>query len=346
MSKSNGVGQRIEAMNLRVKERADLAEVIPLSTPFVAYIEPTNLCNFRCRFCPTGDRELLKKVGRPEGVMPFDLFRKLVDDMKQFDRKFKAVHLYKDGEPLLNKQFPEMVRYLKDANVVERIWTKTNGALLNPELNQRIIAAGIDIVGISIEAVSTESYQEIAGTNVDYDALRENVRDLHRCRGKCEIYVKIANSGLSQQKIDKFYADFEPIADYVSVEGLMGWSNSGMKDFTLGTGPTTFDGSPLQSKTVCPYPFYAVAINFNGTVSLCCADWSHGTVVGDVHRDSLKSIWNGQRLFDFRKMHLEGRRCDNPACGDCYYLRCAPDNIDEQRLAILEKLRKSREGKN
>ncbi len=28
---------------------------IPNATPFTIMIEPTNACNFRCRFCPTSD---------------------------------------------------------------------------------------------------------------------------------------------------------------------------------------------------------------------------------------------------------------------------------------------------
>lgn len=334
-------GKRIEGRDLRAKQRETLEKVIPLPAPLVAYIEPTNLCNFRCQFCPTADPDLLKKVERPKGSMSFELFCRLVDDMKQFDRKLKVVNLYKDGEPLLHRQFPEMVRYLKQADVTERILLKTNGSLLDPELNQRLVAAGPDIICISAEAVSGEGYRKIAGAKIDYDTFRENIRDLYTRRGDCEIHVKLANSGFPPQEIETFYADFEPIATRVWVEGLMGWSYSSVKDFTLGTNPTTFDGTPLAPKLVCPFPFYAVAVNFNGTVSLCCADWSHSTVVGDITQESLPSIWNGPSLFAFRKMHLEGKRGSNRACGDCYYLDCAPDNIDEHRTTILENLARS-----
>ena len=55
------MGKRIEAKDLRCKKREPLAEKIPLPAPYVVYIEPSNLCNFKCIFCPTGDPELLKK---------------------------------------------------------------------------------------------------------------------------------------------------------------------------------------------------------------------------------------------------------------------------------------------
>ncbi len=125
----------------------------------------------------------------------------------------------------------------------------------------------------------------------------------------------------------------------------MGWSNSGVKDFTLGTHPDTYDGLPFTPKDVCPYPFYVLAVNADGSVSLCGNDWSQKTVVGDVNRESLSSIWEGEALYRFRRMMLEGRRRENQACGECYYLQIVPDNLDGHRAILLEKLARARREK-
>lgn len=341
------MGSKIEAKDSRVKKRENLAEKIPLPFPYLIYIEPTNLCNFKCVFCPTGDRELLKKVNRPAGFMKMELYRKIIDDIKNSGYQLRLLSLYKDGEPLLNPDFPEMVRYARDSKICDRIWTKTNGALLNPELNQRLVSCGLTWMGISVEAVSTQKYLEISKAHVDYEKFKENIKDLYnRKKNDLHLYIKIADSGLSESEKQKFYDDFSPICDTIAIEKLMGWSYSSVKDFTLGTHPDTYDGLPFAEKDVCAYPFYVMAINFNGSVSLCCSDWSHSTVVGNVKENTIQEIWNGKTLFDFRKMHLTGRRCENKACGDCYYLKMVPDNIDNERLAILEKLTAQREVKN
>lgn len=331
-------GRRIQAKDLRAKERVRLEDAIPLPAPFVVYIEPTNLCNFKCSFCPTSDKPLLKAVGRPNAMMSFDLFRKIVDDLKAFETRLKLVSLYKDGEPLLHKQFPEMAAYVKASGVADRVWTKTNGAFLNPELNRRLVESGIDMICISVEHVTSEGFKKVADVNIDYDRFRENVRDLYERRGDCEIYVKIADSGLSPQEIEKFYADFQPISTYVAVEKLMGWSYSEVKDFTLGLNVDTYDGLPFTPKEVCAYPFYVMAVNATGTVSMCGNDWSHNTTVGDAVKESMLEIWNGERIHEFRKMMLELRRKENKACGNCYYLKITPDNIDEHREVILDRL--------
>ena len=332
-------GQRIEPKDLRCQERQDLEKILPLDTPFVVYIEPTNVCNFRCQFCPTGDPDLLRRVGRPIATMKLDVFKKIVDDLKAFPQKLKLLSLYKDGEPLVHKQFPEMVRYARDAGVAERIWTKTNGSLLNPELNARIADAGLDLISISVEGVSREAYKRIADVDIDYDAFRRNLEDLYRQRGRMDVYVKIADSGLTSEEIEKFYADFGPMSTHIGVEKLMGWSYSGLKDFTLGTHPETYDGLPLVPKDICAYPFYVLAVNANGAVSVCGNDWSHNTNVGNAFQTPLRDIWNGPSLRSFQLMMLEGRRCENKACADCYYLMIVPDNLDPFREPLLNRFR-------
>src|SRR5690606_29355423 len=50
---------------IRRQHLKPLRETLPLSVPETIHLDPTNLCNFKCTFCPTGDRALLKSVGRP-----------------------------------------------------------------------------------------------------------------------------------------------------------------------------------------------------------------------------------------------------------------------------------------
>jgi radical SAM protein with 4Fe4S-binding SPASM domain len=331
------MGQRIEAKELRCQKRAPLEQLIPLPGPFVVYVDPTNACNFRCKFCPTGDPALLKKVGRKASTMNMDLFEKVLDGLRRFP-KLRLINAYKDGEPLLHARFPEMIRALKSADVADRIWTKSNGALLSPELNRELVSCGLDLICISVEAVSGEGYRRIAGVELDYDRFRENVADLYARRGPMELYVKIADTNLDEDDLRKFYADFQPISTHVGVEKLMGWSNSGLKDFTLGTKPSTYDGLPFVPKDVCAYPFYVLAVNSDGSVSVCGNDWSHGAAVGNVREQDLLEIWNGDALFDLRRRMLDGERHRIPACADCYYLQIVPDNLDPYRHELSQRL--------
>ena len=232
--------------DLRTKNRKFLPDVIPLPAPFVMYIEPTNVCNFECAFCPTGNKTLLKNCNRPSGFMPLGLFKKLVDDLKEFPEKIKLINLWKDGESFLHPDFPEMCQYLGKANVTERFIARTNGTRLDPELCKRIIASGINEIGISVEAVSNEKYFQLTKRNFSYDNLVKNVAKLYEIRENCRVYVKIIDVDLSEEEKQRFYNDFSEISDICTIERLMGWSGDEF-DFKLGHEVNvTLNGSPKK----------------------------------------------------------------------------------------------------
>jgi len=333
------MGKIIVGNELRCAKRQALEDIVPLPMPFLLFLEPTNLCNFKCKFCPTGNADLLKKVGRKATSMSMELLKKIVADLKEFPNPIKSLNFYKDGEPLLHPDFPEMYHYLKKSGVAEQIRVKSNGSLLNQQLNRRLINAGLEWIGISVEAVSGEKYRDICSYQLDYERFLDNLRDLYERRGTCQIHIKIINAGLSETERDKFFQDFSPLCDTCALENLHGWNNTEMRDFALGSEQMSMDGVALSDKMVCPLPLFALAINSTGTVSICCADWSHNTVVGDVKANSLSEIWHGEKLYNFRIMHLEHRRGENPSCRDCMYLRTLPDNIDGREKQIMAKLR-------
>lgn len=328
---------KIKTIELRQQQRVDLGKAAPIPAPFSLYLEPTSLCNMRCEFCPTGDMTLRRR--RPNGMMDLALVSKLVRDIQNWGVQLRRINLYKDGEPTVHPQFVEMVRILKEGAVAKELWTKTNGLALNPDYNQRLLESGLDMIGVSINAVSSAGYLRITKTRLDYDKLVAGVNDLcERARGgNVRVLVKIVDSGFSPDEIQKFHEDFAS-APFLSVEQLHGWAASGEKDWTLGTNPTTFEGGALTDKVACPLPFFMLAINWNGTVSLCNDDWLHATTCGDVRTQTLKEIWQGEDLRKLRVMHLEGRRGENAACGNCSNLRTLPDNIDANRLDILRRM--------
>jgi radical SAM protein with 4Fe4S-binding SPASM domain len=318
-------------------DRHDLSKLAPIVTPYKINIEPTNLCNIGCVFCPTADHELVRQV-RPQGVMSFDLFKKIVDDLHEFPDKIKLMELYQDGEPLVNKNFPEMARYLADSSRAEFIKTKSNGLLLTPELIDRLAESGLGMIAFSVIAPTNEGYQEIAGRKVSYPELVMNIGRLHQAvKGKTKIHVKMTNVDFTQEQLLKFYEDFDGLCDTIAVEELHGWSMTDVKDFSLGTLNQTDDA------IVCPYPFYQLTINWNGAVRTCCVDWAWKTTVGDVTKHSVKEVWESYQLNEFRKLHLTGNRRKNSACATCTIINQRLDNLDDARLEILSRLPEVRE---
>lgn len=338
LQKCRKMSKQIQAKDLRGKRTEKLIDAVPLSTPWTLFIEPTNVCGLWCIYCPTGDTALLKKIGRKNKLMSWELWTKIVDDLRMFPEKIKQANLYKDGESLIHPRFTDMVEYLKAADAADRIWVKTNGSMLTPEYNKRLVTCGLDMIGISVQHVHAQGFYDVAGVKIDYEKYRANILDLYRRSTNTQISIKIADVGLSDADIQKFYNDFGDRCDYIAVEGLHGWSASDVKDWKLGTDKS-FDGTPRIEKTACPLVLYMLTVNSNGDISVCNDDFAHYHQIGDVNNESLIDIWNGKRLRDFRLMHLEGRRHENAACKNCDYCGALPDSIDADRLEYAERLR-------
>jgi len=325
---------------INLENRTPLQEVIPVATPFVLFVDPVNTCNFKCTFCPTGDHALIKSTGRWQGRLDFDVYRKVIDDLGEFDQPLKVLRLYKEGEPLLHTRFADMVKYAKDSGHVQYIDTTTNGYLLTPDKVGPIIDAGIDRINISVDGMSSAQYWEFTKTRVDFDAFVDNIRKLYERRGDCEICVKIPGDILSEDDKKRFFETFGDIADRVFIENFAPcWPTFDVEERTGIQITEGIYGNAIQEVKTCPYIFYSMAVNTDGTVSLCFLDWARKLDIGDVRTQSVKEIWNGQAMHHHRIEHLKGCRKDNPTCGACGQLtHCLPDNIDPYAQMLLERL--------
>lgn len=330
----------IEAKDLRGERKEKLIDAVPLPSPWTMFLEPTNTCSARCVYCPTGDTALLQKVGRKNKLMTWELFVKIIGDLRGFPNKLKQINAYKDGESLLHPRFTDMIRHIKNMDVTEKLWVKTNGLPLNPEYNQRLVTCGLDMIGISVQHVHAQGFFEIAGVRIDYNKYRANILDLYE-RSKdtsTRVSVKIADTGLSEADRQKFYDDFGDRCDFITIEGLHGWSTSEMKDWKLGTNQS-FDGTPRVEKIACPLVLYMLTVSSNGDVSICNDDFAHYHQIGNANNENIVDIWSGEKLRAFRLTHLEGRKHENAACKNCDYSAVLPENIDADRAEYAERLR-------
>lgn len=333
-------------MKAQIKPRIDLVnrtkleDVIPLSTPFVINVDPADTCNFQCKFCPTGDRELMRKtVGRNFGSLDFDLYKKIVDDICEFDKPITVLRLYKDGEPFVNRNMAKMIRYAKDRGCAERIDTTTNAVLLNPKINSEIIDAGINRINVSIEGVNAQQYLEFSKTKVDFDKLVDTLTHLYENRKQCEIIIKINGDELSEDDKSKFYEVFGDIADGVNIEHFMDcWPKFKPIDVKANQDYGIY-GQKIKEVAVCPYVFYSFSINSDGSSSACFLDWSRRQIIGDAKTQKVKDIWNSRALWSYQRMFLEENRSYHPICGKCGQLSHGqPDDIDSYASELLDKL--------
>lgn len=132
--------------------------------PRSIYIEPTTRCNELCQQCP---RTLLSR--EEDRDLTFEQFCFIVDQFPVLER----VVLHGLGEPLLNKDLPRMIRYLKERGTY--VLFNSNGILLNAVRGQALIDAGLDEYRLSMDGSTRETYAQVRGV----DAFNKIWRNVH-----------------------------------------------------------------------------------------------------------------------------------------------------------------------
>ena len=161
----------------------------PEHDPVCLYLETTNRCNLLCTTCPRTYEEL-----EPPADMSWQLFCSIVDQIPNLAR---AV-LHGVGEPMLVKNLPRMVRYLKDRGTY--VLFNTNGTVLNEKNGRALIEAELDELRVSFDAANAESYKAIRGKNY-FNRILRNVRafrDLQEREGHAKPRVSAWLTGLRE----------------------------------------------------------------------------------------------------------------------------------------------------
>jgi MoaA/NifB/PqqE/SkfB family radical SAM enzyme len=123
--------------------------------PRQLYIEVTNYCNSRCVSCPLTYDHFLPH--EPKHHLDWENFRRIVDQAPVIERAI----LHGIGEPLLNRDLPRFVAHLKARGA--HVLFNSNGVLLDRRRGDALVAAGLDELRVSIDAVTPDLYARLRG---------------------------------------------------------------------------------------------------------------------------------------------------------------------------------------
>ena len=303
-------------------------EITPSKVPLFLHIDPVNLCNFKCTFCPTGDHDLLEIIGRPKGMMSPLTFEKIIGDLELMVAKYGTkpieIDLFKDGEPLLNKNLAKMVHIISEKKLADNIGITTNASILTPKRSRELITSGLQKIKFSIEHINDDGYHKVTQTRVPFNKIYSNIKEFWNINldlgSPVKIHSKIVNINYSYEMIKEFKKIFSPISHSVSIDKIHGWSASSKKDWQLGINNTIPDeDSSCRSNQVCHQPFNLLTILFNGDLTPCCVDWTHRLVIGNIHDSSLDELWNGSEINKQRTDQILQRISPSSPCFDCSY---------------------------
>ena len=289
---------------------------VPISITF----EPTTSCNLRCPECPSGKREFT----RPTGMLQNDFFKSTIDELY---KEISYLIFYFQGEPFLNPNFLDMVKYASAKNIYTA--TSTNAHYLTDAVAKQTVESGLSRLIISIDGTTQETYEQyrIGGDLKKVIEGAENV-----VKWKKELRSKtphIIFQFLVVKPNEHQIKDVEVLAKKIGVDEVR-FKTAQMYDYVNGNKliPTIEKYSRYKKQTDGTYTiknemlnhcwrlWHSTVITWDGLVVPCCFDKDAQHQLGNLKTESFKKMWQGNKYQNFRSAVLRSRS-EIDICKNC-----------------------------
>jgi MoaA/NifB/PqqE/SkfB family radical SAM enzyme len=282
--------------------------------PSQVIIDVTEVCNLACIHCP--QPRFKRSPHYSARCLDPQLSAKAVDEVRQYGRQTVQYLRYTgEGEPLIHDGIYEMLTYavLHSGTTVT---LTTNGTLLNQVRLEKLLATGVNVVDISIDAFNPETYARIR-VNGNLEVTRANVLNLIRASKQGKSHLKVVVSFIEQPQNAHEAQDFQAFwedhgADYVvirrlhSAAGALNEKAEAMRHQKAG-----------HERYPCTYPWERIVVDPRGHLCFCPAGWAHEAEIADYRTVTIGEMWQSEFYRHLRQAHLSGNYTKHPFCGQC-----------------------------
>ncbi|MBN1698932.1 MAG: glycosyltransferase [Spirochaetales bacterium] len=296
------------------------------SAPREIVLDPINICNLRCPLCPTG----LKKLDFPKTRMDFETLASLTDRIVKDFPFLNLIHLFSWGEVFLHPDIFAIIRYLKQREFI--IYIDTNFCFHRDTMFfQSLAESGIDVLTVSIDGASRESYAAYRRGG-DYSLALSNLRLAVETRNRLKIktqeiiwkYIvhkyneheiniarkRAAEIGVTLQLVPIGLGEVLPDIEFPdSLESRKsGWLPAQEKYINPVYLPYSRRSASRPGLRFCPFPFKTLVICPDGKVVPCPVITSESNAFGDIKKETLKQIWHNDYFEHSRKIFTGKRK--------------------------------------
>lgn len=288
-------------------------------------VEPTSLCNLKCPLCPVPSH-----LHRPTGHMSMDSYTGVIDSIAGYAKK---IDLWNFGEPFLNPELFDMIRYAEDRRIKVRV--STNSTFLNAEEIDKIFWSDLSSIIVCLDGASKDTHERYR-IGSEFEKVVEGIRALARKkralgRERPFIRLQFLIFSYNEHEIDDIIALAEEMqVDQLSLKNLslgtwIGESirqsiarkllpkNDRYRKYLLGE-----DSFELKIQdAVCSWAYENGVVLANGDVTTCCYDSSGDHAFANVHKDGgLLTILKSDRMKEVRQQIVDR---ELPLCKTCQY---------------------------
>jgi MoaA/NifB/PqqE/SkfB family radical SAM enzyme len=233
------------------------------------------------------------------------LFEKIVSEVETFPGQ-TVLRFLGRGESLLHSGLTDMIRFAK-SRIHGKVALITNGHLLNASKGLELLEAGLDVLDISLDAVTQPTYNQVRSGNLAL--VENNILTLVKNKKEGGFKTKIMVSFLIQPE------NFREAVEFRSK-----WN--GIVDKLIFRAYHSYGGKIAEKHILkderypCAALWSRVNIDDYGKVTLCYIDWDENNVLGDLNNDqiTITNIWKTA----YEKAR-QGHIMENypPLCANC-----------------------------
>lgn len=296
-----------------------LGKPVVWGMPISYSIEPTNHCNLQCPECPSG----LGTLTRPLGLLKTDDFKKLIDEISNTGF---YIQLFFQGEPYINKNLPDMIKYAQTKKIYVSI--STNGHFVNEKNVDLVLDNAPDKLIFSVDGLDEESYQKyrVGGTFEQADKGLRLLISRKKERGLKKPFVEFQFIVMKQNEHQM--DDVRKYCEEVGIDKLV------FKTMQISSYENALKFLPVNKK----YRRYIVeedsfkiknkikdncfalwrtsVITWDGRVVPCCFDKDAVNEIGIVNGRAFSDVWKSEKYTGFREKVLSSRKSVS-MCTNC-----------------------------
>jgi len=296
--------------------------------PLRIAIEPTNVCNANCSFCA------YKYSTREKAVMGFETYKDILKQIKDlccYELKFTPII----GDPFLDPEFIDKIRYAKSLNWFNAIYTYTNLIGLEQNKVDDFVTSGLTALTISTCLQNRDDFKRICGVD-KFDKAMNNIFALLESNKKHGFPINIGISLRHDKNFDLTNNPYyKKILKFTHKIGVLS------DDYDNWCGLIKLEDLPKgqsfrkkQDKTIpCCQLYNGFIVTSTGDVGACWVrDINLDLKIGNIYQNNLNKVWRGEKIKKLRENWLKGEL--PVSCRDCLQYTSALDHILIQKYIL------------
>ncbi|MBF0312069.1 MAG: SPASM domain-containing protein [Oligoflexia bacterium] len=263
-------------------------------------IENTTYCGANCIVCPRS------KYSSNWEHMNTDFFMEIMDQAAELG--VISLDTCGFGDSFMDPEFEKKLRLTKERYPFVKTYNSTTGHLCDENRYQWIIET-IDTLKISIYATSKETYGKIHGEKLNFEKIKKNINRIIETEKSKRPYIIMLFVVLPENRheAEQWKEEWESKSDEIMLWKPHNWNGTYPSDSVTPLAIQSC-GRPLHGN---PY------VHANGEVSICCFDYNKNLIIGDLRKEKLKDILQGEKLERIRSMHKDLTFPENIICKKC-----------------------------